>query len=112
MSLISGERVEVVRTVRRVDDLGEPEVVRVDREDVQNVLVYPGATADLEASRPNGASVDMTLHFPKSYGRDLDGCTVVVRGVEYRVVGAPQRYAPDLTPGDWNMAVEVSRVDG
>ena len=36
---------------------------------VDNVLVSPSGTNDLEASRPEGVTVAYTLHFPKKIGR-------------------------------------------
>lgn len=112
MSLIHGETVVVVRRVEERDELGEPSAVAEEREEAENVVVAPGATSDLDASRPDGVAVAYTLCFPKSYGGGLRGCSVEVRGGEYEVVGDPQRYAPENTPGDWNLTAEVARVDG
>ena len=104
MNLIQGETVTVIlREVER-DELGEPSSEKVTRE--------PGSTSDLDASRPEGVTVSFTLCFPKSYGGELRGCSVEVRGAEYSVVGDPQRYAPENTPGDWNLTAEVTRTDG
>ena len=51
--------------------------------------------------------------FPQELHRiALKGCRVNVRGTEYRVIGDPQRYDPENTPGDWNLTVEVGRTDG
>lgn len=57
-------------------------------------------------------TVAFTLCFPKEYAGELRGCSVLVRGTEYAVVGNPQRYTPDNTPGDWNLTTEVARTDG
>ena len=62
--------------------------------------------------RPDGTEVAYTLCFPKSFTASLKGCRVNVRGTEYRVIGDPQRYDPENTPGDWNLTVEVGRTDG
>lgn len=112
MNLIQGEQVTVIRRTAKRDELGEPAGFTEEREQVENVVVYPGATADLAASRPEGVTVAFTLCFPKSYESELRGCSVLVRGVEHKVVGDPQRYAPENTPGDWNLTAEVSRTDG
>ena len=82
------------------------------REDVDGVLVTPGATSDLDASRPEGVRVVYTIHFPKGYGKALKGCLVQHLGDTYRVIGDPQPYLDDGTPGPWDMAAEVERVDG
>ncbi|HIZ17686.1 MAG TPA: hypothetical protein IAA22_01015 [Candidatus Olsenella stercoravium] len=82
------------------------------REDVAGVLVTPGATSDLDASRPEGVRVAYTIHFPKGYGKTLKGCLVQHLGDTYRVIGDPQPYMGDGTPGPWDMAAEVERVDG
>lgn len=112
MSLIHGEQVTVIRREVIRDELGEPETVETARDTVANVVVAPGATSDLDASRPEGVTVSYTLCFPKTYAGDLKGCTVKVRGTEYEVVGDPQRYTEENTPGDWNLTVEVTRTDG
>lgn len=112
MNLIQGETVTVIRREVERDELGEPSSERETREAVGNVVVAPGSTSDLDASRPEGVTVSFTLCFPKSYEGDLRGCTVEVRGTEYAVVGDPQRYTPENTPGDWNLTAEVTRTDG
>lgn len=112
MNLIQGETVTVIRREVERDELGEPSSERVTRETVGNVVVAPGSTSDLDASRPEGVTVSFTLCFPKFYGGDLRGCSVEVRGTEYSVVGDPQRYTPENTPGDWNLTAEVTRTDG
>lgn len=112
MNLIQGEAVTVIRPTAARDELGEPTSETEQREEVQNVVVAPGSTADLDASRPEGVTVAFTLCFPKTYAGDLRGCRVSVRGREYLVVGDPQRYTPENTPGDWNLTAEVTRTDG
>lgn len=112
MNLIQGETVVVVSLETEYDELGEPVSVKETREMVENVVVAPGATADLDETRPEGVSVAFTLCFPKTYSGDLRGRSVEVRGIEYKVIGDPQRYTAENTPGDWNLTVEVTRVDG
>ena len=106
LSLIPTEAVAVIRPAVSYDDLGEP-----TREEVRCV-VCPGATADMDATRPDGVTVAYTLHFPKAYEGGLRGCSVEVRGARYNVVGDPQRTTDAATPGNYNMAVEVTRADG
>ena len=111
LSLIPTEAVTVIRPTVERDDLGEPVEVGASREEVRCV-VCPGATSDMDATRPEGVTVAYTLHFPKAYAGSLRGCSVEVRGEAYRVVGDPQRTTGAATPGPFDMAVEVTRADG
>lgn len=112
ISLIQGERVVVVRPHVTRDDLGEPVYGEPVRTVVNDVLVSPGATSDMDAARPNGVIVSFTLGFPKRYQERLGGCSVEVRGEAYEVVGDPQPLTPANTPGPYNYTVEVTRADG
>ncbi len=112
LGLISGETVVVIWRETVYDHLSEPVETIETREEVAGVVVAPGTTTDLDASRPKGVEVDFTLCFPKTFTGELRGCAVDVRGVEYEVVGNPQRYMEANTPGEWNLTVEVRRVDG
>ena len=82
---------------------------------VDDVLISPGATADLEASRPEGVTVAYSLHFPKTFTASLEGCKVELpapySGV-YRVIGAPGQYMDENTPTCWHMPVEVEFAHG
>ena len=110
-SLIPDEAVTVIRPTVERDDLGEPIEAGASREEVRCV-VCPGATSDMDATRPEGVTVSYTLHFPKTYAGSLRGCSVEVRGEVFDVVGDPMRTNEAATPGPWNMAVEVARADG
>lgn len=112
MQLIQGEVVTVITPDGARDELGEPIGDGESRQEVANVVVVPGATADLDASRPDGARVAYTLGFPKDFCGGLRGCDVEVRGERHRVVGDPRRLTPANTPGPWNLTVEVEAVDG
>ena len=82
---------------------------------VPNVLIVPGATAELEAGRPDGVSVAFTLHFPKSFNESLEGALVDLPepfGGTYRVIGNPRPYMDENTPTPWHMPVEVEAVRG
>ena len=82
---------------------------------VDNVLIVPGASPDLEAGRPEGVKVGYTLHFPKSYTASLEGCLVTLPapyGGTYKVVGDPQPYMDANTPTPWNRPVEVEAAHG
>ena len=114
--MIKGVQVTVRRPSSTANDrLGNP-VKTWTTETVTDVLVSPGATADLDASRPEGVSVAYTLHFPKSYaGGALEGCQVVLPAPwsgTYDVVGAPGPYIDADTPTRWHMPVEVGEAHG
>ena len=101
------------------DALGNEVEAYAEPVDVPNVLVQPGPTADLDASRPEGVAVAFTLHFPKTWEGDLRGARVSLPapwewGNPYRVAGVPMRYDPQNCPPlvPWNMAVEVEATDG
>ena len=98
------------------DRLGN-KIVEYETETVEGVLVAPGATLDLEASRPEGVSVAYTLHFPKTYTKSLERCLVVLPAPwtgEYRVIGNPGQYMQANTPHllSWGMPVEVEASHG
>lgn len=113
MNLIIGVAVEVLRrTAASKDSHGNAAPGRWMAETVENVLPQPGATSDLEASRPDGVNVAMTFHFPKTYEHALRGCRVKYLGAEYAVIGDPQPYLNSNCPGDWNRAVECEVCNG
>lgn len=111
LSLIPTEAVTVLRPTVERDDLGEP-VFGEPTHDAVDCVVCPGATADMDATRPEGETVAYTLHFPKTYAGGLRGCSVEVRGTRYDVVGDPQRTTDAATPGPFNLTVEVTWADG
>lgn len=97
------------------------EVETWEREEVQNVLVAPGSTSDVEESaRPDGTRAVFTLGFPKTFSKSLRGCRVVVRCPEggnegehtYSVIGDPQPNTLENCPTKWWYTAEVEAVDG
>ena len=76
------------------------------------MLVAPETAGEIGYLRPDGETSDLTLHFPRAYGQDLRGALVTVRGLDYRVVGAPAPYTEGNVPGRWTMPVQVVRADG
>ncbi len=112
MGIIKGEAVTVRRTSVEYDALGEPTGETAADTVIENVVVAPGATSDLDSTRPNGVRIAFTLCFPKGAGADLKDATVIVRGIACKVAGDPQRYASENTPGEWDTTVEVTRTDG
>ena len=89
--------------------------VAYSAETISNVLVSPGATQDLVASRPEGVTVAYTLHFPKTFTGSLEGCIVTLpypwEG-DYRVIGDPKPYIDADTPTPWHTTVEVEAAHG
>lgn len=109
--MFTPEEIKVIRRADTFDELGEP-ISGEATEETAFVLVAPGSTSDLDATRPNGVEVVYSLHFQKSYTQSLRGCSVVVRGETFEVIGDPKPYTPENTPGLWNRVVEVKRIDG
>ena len=110
--LLRGQSVKVVRFIDgEPDAMGAPSTTE-KVEEVQNVLVCPGATSDSPTStRPDADRVAYTLAFPKPYDADLRGAEVEVHGRRYAVIGDPQPCRENC-PTVWWMRVEVERVDG
>lgn len=118
--LLHGETVTVLTRAVTYDEHMEA-VETWEREDVDNVLVAPGSTASVEdTARPYGTKAVFTLGFPRTYGKPLRGCRIIVRcpsgedetGHTYSVVGDPQPNNADNCPTAWWYTAEVERVDG
>lgn len=115
--MISGVTVTVLAPNKvGTDRLNNPVYGEPTRTTVENVLIVPGATADMDAQRPEGVIVDFTLHFPKSAASmRLEGCEVVLPapyGGTYRIIGEPRPYLVKNTPTSWAMPVEVTVAHG
>lgn len=113
--MIKGVSVTVKSPVEgALDRFGNP-TTTYEETTVNNVLVSPGATSDLEASRPEGVTVDYSLHFPKTFSGSLEGALIALPspwdGV-YRVIGSPGQYMDANTPTPWHMPVEVELAHG
>ena len=114
--MIRGSRVKVIApNFEGTDRFGEPVETTPTETYVDDVLIAPSATEDLEASRPDGATVSLTLHFPKTFTGDLRGCEVELEGLHagtYRVIGEPKPYMTENTPTRWHLPVEVEACHG
>lgn len=113
MAVIRGERVTLLfEQPGTTDPFGNPTPGEPRKLDVDGVLVAPGASSDVvESNRPDGVRVALTLHLPKTYADGaFDGA--VVRGKQYRSVGAPLVWTESNTPTQWNMQQEMEAVDG
>ena len=113
--MISGTTVTVLTPYENGTDRFNNVVYGMTGADVDDVLIAPGATELLEAKRPEGAKVEFTLHFPKTFTGSLEGCEVELPapwGGRYKVVGNPQPYMDENTPTRWHMPVEVEAAHG
>lgn len=107
MQLIKGTSVVVQRrTGDSVDSHGNTIYGDWQDETVENVLAQRGSTSELDSERPEGVSVAMTFHFPKTFTASLMGCRIVYGGYTYSVIGDPQPYMDENTPAQWNRPVE------
>lgn len=113
--MIRGVTVTVNRPYESGTDRFNNVVYGMTGGDVDNVLVSPGSTNLLDASRPEGVSVAYTLHFPKTFTETLEGCSVTLPepwAGTYRVIGDPRPYIDDNTPNQWDRPVEVEGAHG
>lgn len=65
VEMIFGETVTVIRPSVALDELGEPVEGEPERETVENVLVAPGATTDMDETRPQGRERRVHAAFPE-----------------------------------------------
>ena len=107
---IRGERVTVsTPSVAGEDAYGQLVKEWADAQ-VADVLVCEPSTSDL--GRPEGDSVSLTLHFPKTYTASPRGCRVTLRGRTYEVLGDPVALTGANVPGAWDRAAPVRLVEG
>ena len=111
-----GADVIVWRAVTDADRYGQP-VSTWKATRAHNVLFAPlagvTATAD-DTSLGAGDENNVTFDFPKSWREPLSGCVIEtrdVRGVRmwWSVIGDPQPYMVENTPGPWNLHVRAIR---
>ena len=81
------------------------------------VLVAPANTSDQDAAHPDGVRVALTVHFTKGWAdpKALRGAKIELPSPwlgTYAVVGIPEAYAPQLSPLDLYLPVEVVAYDG
>ena len=111
--MIFGEIVQLkVRRSESLDEFGNERVAYRSSISVRNVLVAPTSSQDLGSERPDGDATIMTFHFPKTYIGQLKGCLIGCRGSWWEVIGDPQPYSKDSTPGVWNRPVQARLVEG
>ena len=108
-----GESVIVITRTETGRDGGNAPIYSDSETTVTNGLVAPGTRSDvIDSNRPEGVDVAYNLHFPKTFTGSLRGLRVKVRGEAFHIIGDPQPYQTNLTPGKWNRPVEVERRDG
>lgn len=95
-----------------VDEFGNERAEYGWSQTVANVLAAPSSSQDLGAERPDGNATVMTFHFPKTYIGSLKGCLIGWGGKQWEVIGDPQPYSRDSTPGMWNRPVQARLVEG
>lgn len=101
--------VTVVRFVQTGRDAHGAPTYEETREVVPGCLMEPVSTQDSIEARQAGDSVLAHLHIPKTYTASLAGCDVIdAEGRRWHVVGDPQPYMPENTPGPWNRMVDLS----
>ncbi len=110
--MLTGETV-IVRTPSIGYDEHTEEVITWTEEHIQNVLVAPASTEDLEGiQRAYGVKLAFTLGFPKTFSHSLRGCEIIVRGITCRVIGDPQPNAIKNCPTAWWYTAHVEAVHG
>lgn len=111
--MIFGENIQIrVRRSGAVDEFGNEAAEYMPTQTLRNVLVAPSSSQDLGVERPDGDATIMTFHFPKTYIGSLKGCLIGWRGKIWEVIGDPQSYSKDATPGMWNRPVQARLVEG
>lgn len=111
--MIFGERISLrVRQSGAIDEFGNEQAEYGSAKTLSNVLVAPSSSQDLGAERPDGDATIMNFHFPKTYIGQLKGCLIGWRGGWWEVIGDPQPYSKESTPGVWNRPVQARLVKG
>lgn len=113
--MIKGVTIQIERPYANGTDRFNNVVYGMTGESVSNVLVEGGSSDDLEASRPEGMTVDYTLRFPKGFNQSLQGAQVTLPepfGGTYRVIGDVTYLIPENTPTPWNGYVQIGHAHG
>jgi hypothetical protein len=113
--MIKGVSVDVYTPTANGTDRFGNAIYTSAKTTVDNVLVVPGATSELDVSRPEGVQVAYTLHFPKTFSASLEGCVIELPAPwtgTYSVIGCPTPYIEVNTPTPWYMPVEIEAAHG
>lgn len=113
---IKGETVQVsFRNFGEVDALGNEAVSFSEFQDVQDVLIGRGETADeVRDGQRYAIQTDKSFCFPRSWTENLRGALIRWEGRTYKVVGDPTRITDaNIPPGiRWNIKVQAVIHDG
>ena len=112
--MIQGETITVLKPVPGPIDAFGSYAPRWETETtIENALIAPGNTADLEPGlRADGDSTTITVHILKTYTGSLRGKRFQIRGELYDIIGDPIPYQSENVPGPWNRPVQARRVEG
>ena len=111
--MIFGDRIQLqVRRSGAIDEFGNERAEYGTSQTVNNVLIAPSSSQDLGAERPDGDATIMVFHFPKTYIGSLKGALIGWGGKRWKVIGDPQPYSKESTPGMWNRPVQARVVEG
>lgn len=113
VGVLATETVTVITPgARSTDPHGNPVAGEPTREEVAGVLPQPTSTADVGEERPDGVTVAVTFHWPRTDHRSLRGRTVEWEGRAYRVIGDPVPYVAANCPGAFDRSVQCEACDG
>ena len=115
LTMFRGVTVQVERPYENGTDRFNNVVYGMTGETIDNVLYYNGNSDDLEASRPEGMTIDYTLSLPNTYTGSLEGCNITLPnppGGTYRVIGDVEYLIPENTPTQWNGIVRIGHAHG
>lgn len=112
--MLRGQTVSLLHPVEEgVDAFGQPRVGWEVLEEVEDVLIAPAVSEDVESSiREGGDKVSVAFYFPKTYTRPMRGLRIQVGQRGYSIEGDPQCYPTSLTPTRWNRVVRGKEVEG
>lgn len=95
-----------------VDSFGTEIVTEFEKVAVEDVLITPGASAEiLDSTDLEGHVIQYTLHIPKTDGHDWTHGKVTIRGKDYRTIGEARYYTEANVPLRWNGEIGVERYE-
>jgi len=112
MARIKGITVTLLQHVQTdTDPFGQPVYDDIPVT-VDNVLIAPLTAEDLLSQTSlTGRKVSYQLAIPKGDTHTWEGAEVWFWGQRWQVVGIPTQGIDDLIPLDWNLKVEVERIE-